>query len=207
MTDRAFSTIFQETLDAASAWQASTDYTDASGQRDQFSIEVPAAGGPFVTLDGITLTAGRTVNLIYPAPGLTSGATFDAAEALKANYVGEASTGSVTVERLVFTHVIAGGVGISNGAFTRVSLGRDLTGIETLKVDITDGAGTHLSPIEVHLSRVTIGQNQGALLHWYGTTYLRMRVVSAADLANGDLEFFLAGGAGNKIQEIRGYAI
>ncbi len=79
--------------DAASEWQPAFDYT--GDDRKQFSVLIPAVGGPFVTADGVNLTGGRLVNLVYPDPGLTSGSAFDVAEALKANYVGEVSSESL----------------------------------------------------------------------------------------------------------------
>lgn len=61
-------------------------------------------GGPWVTNDLITLTAGRGVNLIYPAPGKTSAAVLDETEIATANYVGEVSSSTFALEDRVSYH-------------------------------------------------------------------------------------------------------
>ena len=52
-------------IDAGEPWDTDTDYV--GDDNVQFSLSVPATGGPYVTADGERLTNGKIYNLIYEA--------------------------------------------------------------------------------------------------------------------------------------------
>ncbi len=175
--------------------QASVSLLESVGQSVQLGLNAS------MQLDTVTVDVG-TVQVQNPLTGtvyVVAGATDPTI-----TYT-EKAAGTYRGRQLVKTQGYGQGapLNVPTNAFVAVPLGVDLSSAY-VEVDFRATNDAHVATKGIHGSAINLGQDSGALLHWYDTIYIRVRVDDAAALTAGNIQFLSVAGT-LEIVEIRVY--